>query len=387
MPMSRFTRKTGLVGEALLAAVLAAATGCVHRAGLTDYRLLRLDQGQVLLPPQVAASDLAHRTFIAGIPAGKGPCPAETGPIQIRLSGKRIRVTVDREALIKEPLAWLSDWAIRAESQGCARTGDGERLAHIIVESIPLDSAVASRLLSPAPTRDYVELGAVNRLQVNSPIMREGVPMGAASPEIARIDGVGNRVVVELKPMPEVIGYETAWYAVEPNEGRPGYHFVPLSADRNIQGSVEHAAGPAANPFQFPPQAAFFRLFYKTDDNGALAIIVCGATREDLDRRMKAVAADFADCQRQSGMCLALPRQLGVNPFMAVDVNGNEVRVGFGSTVGTALYGAGLKSAATALPTLQVTRLFHGVPRTVQFNRDSQEILNLQLIGGERISF
>jgi hypothetical protein len=294
---------------------------------------------------------------------------------------------VDRDALLKEAPGWLDDWSIQAESQGCVAMGDGERLARLVVDSLPMDPAASAWLLSVAATSAYVDLGPYHRLQVNSPILREGAAAEAAAPEISKIEGSGGRLDVELKPAAGVIGYETAWYAVVRNEGRPGYHFAPLAADRNIQGTVEHASGPATNYFQFLPQAAYFRLFYKTQANTVLAIVICGTTRADLDRRTKAVGDDLESCRRESGMCVELSRGLGVNPFLAVTVNGGEVRVSLGATVGSALSAAGIRDAAAVLPELQVSRLFGGRPTPVEFDRAARDILNLRLLGGEQISF
>jgi hypothetical protein len=155
-------------------ALLAAGAGCVHRPVLNSYRLLRQNNTPILVPPGVATPDLALRTFMAEIAPGKERCAVEGG-IQLQPVRKRLRVTVDRDALLKQRQpGWLADWSMRAEAQGCVALGRGQELANLIVESTPLDSAAASRLLYAGFMNGYVELGPENRLEVHSPILREG---------------------------------------------------------------------------------------------------------------------------------------------------------------------------------------------------------------------
>jgi hypothetical protein len=372
---------------AVAVALLSASAGCVHKPALNSYRLLRQNAGPVLVPPGVARPDLSLRTFVADIPAGKRTCAAEGG-IEVQPWKKKIRVTLNRDALLdqREP-GWLAAWSMRAEAQGCIALGRGQDLANLIVESAPMDPAVAFRLLHVSFLSGYVELGPENRLEVHSPILREGTQVETPLVDTLKITGEGYHLDVDSTLAPSVVGFETAWYGVERNHGRIGYHFVPLSADRNIQGSVEHMPGPATNYFQFPPQAAFFRLFHKSEDNDILAFVIAGSTREDMDRRAKAVGNNLAECEKISGMCLALPRRVGVNPFLMVRVNGRDVTVPVGARLSAAIQAAGVKVPATVLPHLRVTKLFHGKPSPVEFDRQSSEILNLQLTGGEKLTW
>jgi hypothetical protein len=71
---------------------------------------------------------------------------------------------------------------------------------------------------------------------------------------------------------------------------------------------------------------------------------------------------------------------------MAVWVNGAELRVR-GGTVGSAVRAAGEKEAERLLPWLTVQRPYGGKLAPVEFDHASKEILDLPLIGGERISW
>jgi hypothetical protein len=366
--------------------LLAAAAGCAHRPN--TYRLIA-DPKPILIPPGVANPNLARRTFVADIPPGPGPCALDdAAAVQLQLRKKHVRVTVNRDALLGQPPGWLSDWGIRAETQGCARSGSGQELANLIAESVPLDPATAFRLLNAnSVLRGYVDLGPENRLQVHSPILRERTPTDAPLFETSKASGTDSQLDVDLKLAPSVIGFETAWYAIRPNIGRAGYHFEPLFADRNIQGKVEHAPTPATNYFGFPPEAAFFRLLYKSDSNGVTAIVTFGATREELDRRTKTVLADPAACEKAQETCLILPHRVGVNPYLAVNVNGAEVTVPLQANVSAAIQTTGVKNPDTVLPQLSVAKPFGNKLVPVVFDWHSREILTLQLTGGEQISW
>jgi len=359
----------------LIVALALFSFACAHKPVFDTYRL----RGPVLVPPGVAAPETGQRTLVSEIARGTGSCTQEAPMLQLRK--KRLIVTVDREALLqqKQP-GWLSNWTMQAEADGCIAQGQGLRLAHLIAESVPLDSQTVYRLLHPNDVQSgYVELGAENRLEVRSPV-------GTAPLETSAVTGSGGQLTVDLKPSGALAGFDIAWYALRPNPGRMGFHFEALSADRTTSAGVEHLAAPAVNYFQFAPAAAFYRLFYKTDDNGVTAILISGATRDDLDRRTKAVGADASACEKSAGLCVVLPRRVGVNPFLVVTVNEKEVTVPLGGTVRSAIQAGGQRPDAV-VATLTVSRLYSGQLRTVEFDRASPEILNLKLNGGERLAW
>jgi hypothetical protein len=368
---------------AALLALVAASGACAHRPVPKSYRLVT----QLLIPPGVDSPYLSRRTFLAEIPPGKGHCPPEGG-IELQPAHKKLRVTVDRNTLLAQGEAgWLAAWSIRAEARGCIALGRGDDLAELILESVPMESTAAWRLMNASFLSGYVDLGPWSRLEVHSPLFMEGMRPTAFAQGEQKITGQSYRLNVDTSLVPSVIGFETAWYGVERNSGRPGCHFTPLSAERNIQGAVEKALAPAVNYFQFAPQAAFFRLIYKTEANDVLALVIAGATREDLDRRTKAAVNDSAECSRGEGMCLELPRRVGVNPFLRVRVNGSDVNVRLPATVAAAIREAGVAQPSNLLTRLRVMRRFHGELTPVRFDASSRDILYLQLSGGEQISW
>jgi hypothetical protein len=335
----------------------------------------------VLIPPGVSKPDVAQRTFTAHIGAGRGSCAPAEGAIAIQSRHGHVRVTVTRDPLLKQPAGWLSAWTAQAESQGCIAAGEGLKLAARIVESLPLDPRAAWWLLHANDLQTgYVDLGPETRLQVVSPILREGAPPDAPILDASSLTGEGNRLTLDLKSTPDLVGYETAWYAVQPKASQIGFAITPLSAEKHIQGKVEPAAAPATNYLKFEPQAAYYRLFYKADKGEVVEVVLAAPTRAELDRKTHAFNSDPALCaQIPTQACVVIPRRVALNPFLAITVNGSEATVPVGSTV----------RAATHLdrvpPELKVYKLYAGRPVPVEFDRTSPEILGLVLSGGERI--
>src|ERR1039457_5844476 len=162
-------------------------TGCAVRQ---TYRLVNQGTGRVLIPPGISRPDVGQRTFTADIAAGRGSCPPAEGAIAIQSRHGRVRVTVTRDPLLRQPPGWLSTWTAQAESQGCITAGEGLKLAARIVESLPLDPRAAWRLLHADDRQTgYVDLGPETRLQVVSPILSEGAPPDAPIVDVSSLNG------------------------------------------------------------------------------------------------------------------------------------------------------------------------------------------------------
>ena len=301
-----------------------------------------------------------------------------------------MRVTVTRDPLLKQPPGWLAAWTAQAESQGCIAAGEGLKLAARIVESLPLDPHAAWRLLHADDRQTgYVDLGPETRLQVVSPILREGAPPDAPILDASSLTGEGNRLTLTLKSTPNLVGYETAWYALQPKAGQIGFAIAPLSAEKHIQGKVENAAAPATNYLTFGPQAAYYRLFYKADQGEVVEVVLAAPTRAELDRQTQAFNSDPALCAQVSTQaCVVIPKRVALNPFLAIALNGSETTVPVGSTVRAAVQIAtGARTIEHPPPELKVYKLYAGKPVPVEFDPASLEILGLVLNGGERISW
>ena len=130
----------------------------------------------------------------------------------------------------------------------------------------------------------YVDLGPETRLQVVSPILREGSLPDAPILDTSSLTGEDNSLTLTLKSTPNLVGYETAWYAIRPKAGHIGFVITPLSAEKHIEGKIEPAAAPSTNYLKFAPQAAYYRLFYKADQGEVVEVVLAAATRAELDR-------------------------------------------------------------------------------------------------------
>ena len=367
-----------ILPAALLLAIVTS--GCaVHQR----YRLVAQGTGRVLIPPGVSKPDVTQRTFATDIAAGHGSCDPAEGAVRIQFRHGRVRVTVTRDPLLGQPAGWLAAFAAQAESQGCIAAGEGLKLAARIVESLPLEPRAAWRLLHANDRQTgYVDLGPETRLQVVSPILLEGSPPDAPILDTSNLTGEDNRLTLDLKSTSNLVGYETAWYALRPKAGQIGFAIAPLSAEKHIQGKVEPAAAPATNYLKFEPRAAYYRLFYKADKGEVVEVVLAAPTRAELDRQTQAFSSDPALCaQVPTQMCVVIPKRVALNPFLVVTVNGSETTVAVGATVGAATH-------FSRPPTeLKVYKLYAGKLIPVEFDRASPEILGLVLNGGERISW
>src|SRR5579883_1587928 len=295
-----------------LAALLLAA--CAPKAPQT-YRLLP----KALVPPGVAAPDLPQRTANLAVAAGRGKC-ASAPPILLKRSGSGLRAVITVTDLASKPPGWLRVWATEREAEGCVAAGEGIHLAESIVQSAPLPPAVGNRLIHQpfvAGKPSFVDLGPENRIQVDSPISRDGAPADIAPQATAVSQGANPGVLnVEIKTSPSIIGYETAWYGLERKAGGSGTSIVPLYAESHVDGAVSRDAAPRVNPFHFRPQAAFFRMFYRGDRT---IVIVSGATPVELEKETDALRQNAAACDTfPAGSCVLLPNSMGANPHLVV---------------------------------------------------------------------
>lgn len=374
----------------VLAAGLLLA-GCAAR-GPQTWRLAPRDRSLVLAPPGIATPDVAQTRFAAMAPAWRAACAPAGDAVLVQKRGPRVRVTVKREALVMQPAGWLAEWTAAAEAQGCLAQGAGMEFAMRILDSAPLDPSAAYRLLHAGNVaKGYLDLGLEDRLQVVSPIMREGADPEAPLIETATTTGSGNQLTIAVRTTDALLGVETAWYTFQPRPDRNGATIVPVSAERSIGGTKESAATPLTNYFKFAPSAAFYRLYYKADvdDNSVTEIVLAAPTRAELDRRTQRLAADVSLCrQSDPEMCMVIPRRAAVNPFMTVTVNGAEVRLAVGSRVRNAVQtGGGPRQIQEVLPQLAVSKPFIGKLTPVEFDRGRQDIFDLVLLGGESISW
>lgn len=365
--------------------------GCAAR-GPQTWRLLPQDRAEVLAPPGVARADLALTVFTTGSPGWRDACTPAGNAVRIQKRGKRVRVRVDRAELLRQPPGWLAQWTAAAEERGCLAQGTGLEFAMRILDSVPLDPAAARRLLHADTVRTgYSDLGPETRLQVISPILKEGADPDAPIVQVGPTTGTDRSLQVTVQAPEAQYGVEIAWYALRPRPDRNGSTIVPIGAERRIGNQTQTTAAPLTNWLQFAPGAAFYRLYYKADlaDNSLTEIIIAAPSRAELDRRTERVQNDLSLCQQTDPeMCVVIPRRVAVNPDMMVTVNGVETHIIAGSRVRQAIQAAGgPRQPQDVLPQLAVSKPYAGALRPVVFDRAQPDILDLVLLGGESISW
>jgi len=93
-----------------------------------------------------------------------------------------------------------------------------------------------------------VDINPKARLQVVSPILREGAAPDAALLETVDTSANAKGLTVTVKSTADLIGYETAWYEAQPKANRVGFAIAPLFAERHIGSEIERRSQPAAQP-------------------------------------------------------------------------------------------------------------------------------------------
>jgi len=367
--------------KCLIFAVLFCESCAVHQPITANWRLIKQGTGDILIPPGVTKPDLAKRTFAVDLAAGPGVCPPA-----IRVKGKRVFITVTRDMLLHQPPGWLTTWAASIESQGCIAPGEGSLFAVRLAQALPLDPEFAFHLLYPNDRQSgQVDIAPPVRLQVVSPVLRDGA---APDAPILETSGSGNAITVTLKSSDNLIGYETAWYAAQSKTTGVGFTIAPLYAERHLKDETQRRAQPATNYLQFPADAAFYRLFYKSGQTDFTALVVAAPTRAELDRRIGLLDNSATSCDKLTGnMCVAIPRRVAINPMVPVTVNGGEVMVTWGANVAEAIRNSGERQPETVVPQLTISRLYNGHPTPVDFDHSSPAVLRLILTGGEIISW
>jgi hypothetical protein len=372
---------------AIVVVASLALAGCAHRSALATWRLVKQNSGQLLFPPGAPSRAQAKLIVKTDVPLAGGPCTQAAGILEIRSHRKQSRVTVFPEALSKQPQGWLAEWAAGLEHSGCIPQSAAPGLAEQIAESVPLGLNAARNLLHPNNIQTgTVDLTGDMRLEIVSPILKEGTP--SDSPLFSggeKTTGEGMKIQVRMAS-PNLVGYETAWYAVGPRLRGEGLAIAPQYAERHIDGQTELRDQPATNYLRFPSDAAFYRLFYKSGGTDYTAIVLAAHSWPELNEASKALAEGSCD-KVASKLCILIPRRVAINPFISVKVNGADVVTPWGSTLAQAIRQSGQNRPAAVLAHLTLERPYKHRLVRVEFDRDDPAILSMVLNGGESVSW
>jgi hypothetical protein len=280
---------------------------------------------------------------------------------------------------------------------------------------VPLPLRIEQRLLNhDARASGFTDLLPGYRVRVVSPVFREGAaPDAATTVGKETVEESAGGLTVSLQTSPDLVGYEMAWYAVEPLP-QGGSRVVPQYADFHQEGEVARQAAPRVNQLAFDPRMAYFRMLFMarrmTSSNDHDIFLVAAPTLPLLEERTRSLDVDASACEPFEGpaggqdsgpqaapgesslprpaaaqtTCVVAPRQVAVVVFLPVRVQGKEVLVHPGATLASALREAGAE-ADLALPTLSVQKPYGRRLAAVEALGEKRDLLALPLSGGEEI--
>jgi hypothetical protein len=341
----------------------------------------------LLIPPDVSQPNLARRTVVPDVKITRS-CPDGAASL-LRQPARRSRVIVTRDELINRPDGYLSVLASEWEDKGCVAPGDGRRLATAIAEALPLEPTVAFRLLYDRRSAG-VDLDGQTRLEVVSPLRRDPA-LGILEGPIGVTES-DSGLTLTAKSVDDLIGYEKTLYELQSKMGQRGYKILPVSSVLHTLagGADEHKANPSTNYFEFPREAAFYRLFYESWRNDFSAMVIAAPTPAELDRltaKFESRGASASCEDLQTRMCVQIPKDVAVNPSVAITVNQAQMLVTRGATLRQVLVMAKAGNPDTAVPRISVLKSWRGRRIPVSFDRTDPEILSLPMYGGEIISW
>ena len=380
----------------VLAIVAAILTACAHPPG--SFRLVTGTPGALLIPPRVKDASVDITSIRLRHGGSKAACGASASGL--RIAGRSL--VVNRDLLAASAPGELDEWAAALESSGCIRPGETFALKTAVIDSLPLAPSERMRLRGYAlATAGSMDLTSVNSLRVVSPVFRPGAPPGssaiaASQPSVS--NGQNGGINVDLTANPDLRGYEIAWYDVKDREDGPGFYIGPRSAELHIAGKVEREEAPSANRFVFEPGARWFRFFVKTrlSGNDYNIVLLSGSTASDLEARTANFQKDAPQFLQSASKTfyVVIPKEIEVNPYIRVKINGVETDVPMGSSIRQAIeQTAGRGAASNALGHLsvlkpyRVQKLPHPRLSPVEWDHRTQDILNLTLEGGEQIAW
>jgi len=374
-----------------ICAITALTVSCAVRGVPGSFRLRTRDDVRVLVPPGVRVAEATQRHFDFRTSGDAGACAGAEAGIVLQPLRHGVRVSVDREELRRQPAGALGRWAASLERRGCVAVNEGMRLARLVAQSVPLAVGEEHRLLHASVGTDgYTDLQPGFRLRVVSPVFREGAPSDATALQTETApstDGAGLTVTVQASD--DLIGYEIAWYAVNPLTGRHGARIVPEYADFHNDGEVERTTAPRANPFVFGPESAHFRLLHMTrlSESDRDFLLLAAATPEELAERTEVLKenADACEGMAPAGVCRVIARGVAILPCVRVVVNGREEAAPLGASLGTVLEQPGARRPLAVPPGLVVWKPHDGRLTRVEFSPDERAILSLPLQGGEEV--
>lgn len=379
---------------AFTATVAALLSGCRHAP--FAYRVVSQGSSALLIPPAraVIPNALSFDLVIKNARQAKGSpqgCDIEGELISLHWEGRTAKVKLKSESYLVEPEAdataqrpqkmfldpLLSIEKFRndlesLETNSCLRPGESQHLHFVLSEKLPLPSEASYRFrFGSFELTGIFDLVSDFRLHVTGPVY-------------------GPSAIDSTK---RVIGFEHAYYIFAPVQKTDRTQIAFSSATETDVGKEPFAKGQPQNTLDLPESPGYFRLVLRTEaatsENISIATLLSAPDKKTLaDTTRQLTSRPDQGCEvvtAPSANCMMFPPRVGVGIELGVHVNGRQVFVGLGGSLGGVI--GRTNRAADIEKTLQVRRLYQGRSIPVEFDSMSQAIFGLVLMPGDEITW
>lgn len=375
-----------------LAVAWLSSSGCAARQS-SAYQLVAQGQKAILIPPGSVSLSSKPRQITIRTPAGGVDCAFQESSVRVEKRGRLLHVATKRSTLPAGSPGWLARWADTLSDNGCLPRSQAGPFARRVMESFPLElSHTYTVAFGKSRNADFIDFHPGHHLKVVRPVFREGAEAGQSatvSADAPQPSGAGG-LRIEARASPSLIGYEESWYSIQamPN----GLLQITHDHTKFFQdGEATRRDVPRGAVFDVVPASPYIRMVYLTrvassHDHDVLFLVA--RSRRELETRYRAIEEDPNECFAldSKGWCRVGPRELALNLYVKVTLNGLEVPVAPGTLMGRFLSQTMVGREEVGLHDLHVLRPYANRLAKIEFDRSSPAILSLPLLGGERIS-
>ena len=261
------------------------------------------------------------------------------------------------------------------------------------MESFPLELSHTYRVAFGEPrTAEFIDLHPGQKLKIVGPVFREGTEPGQRailSADATQANG-SRGLQIEVRASPGLIGYEESWYVIQTKPN--GVLQITHDHTKFFQdGEATQRDVPEGTVFDLVPASRYIRMVYLTRVAGPRdhdVLFLVATTRSELEDRFRVIREDPEQCfaPDKKGWCRVAPSDLSLNLYVTVSLNGVDVPVVPGTSMGRLLRRM-IEGRGDETPQdLLVWRPYANRLASVEFDRSSPAILSLPLLGGEQIS-
>lgn len=393
LPVSVTKNLNAILGLNLaLAVAWLSSSGCAARQS-SAYQLVAQGQKAILIPPGPAPRSGKPRQVTIRTLAGGVDCALQERSVRVEKRGRSLHITTRRNSLPTGSPGWLARWADTLSDNGCLPRSQAGPFARRVMESFPLElSNTYTVAFGKSRNAGFIDFHPGHHLKVVRPVFREGAEAGQSvivSADAPQPNGAGG-LRIEARASRSLIGYEESWYSIQamPN----GLLQITHDHTKFFQdGEATRRDVPQEAVFDVVPASPYIRMVYLTrvassHDHDVLFLVA--SSRRELETRFRAIQEDPNECfgLDSSVWCRVGPRELALNLYVKVTVNGVEAPVAPGTLMGRFLSPTMVGREDGGLHDLHVLRPYGNRLARIEFDRSSRAILSLPLLGGERIS-